>query len=299
VQRRLPLLLALTALVAPSRALAYDWPLRPFDSQHAVRGFFNDPRREYLGEEEPRTSFHFGIDISAADLTPVYATEAGVADVHARSVSLAVGGGHRFGYWHVLPTVEPGEHVERHQLIAHVEPGWRHLHFAESVDGVYVNPLRPGGLAPYVDTTSPTIASVSIMARGRPADLDHVRGAVDLLCDAFDTPPLAPPGPWRDTRATPVLIRWRVTAGEHAVLRWQTAVDFRYALMPEPLFDLVYGPETRQNRANRPGHFSFYLAHGWRTSALADGAYRLQVLVADAWGNSARASLPFTVANGR
>jgi hypothetical protein len=295
--KRSILVLVLLALLAPGSALAYDWPLKPFDTQHAVRGFFNDPRREYFGDDQPRTSFHFGIDIAAADLTPVYAIEAGVVDVHPRSVSEAVGGGRRFGYWHVIPQVEQGARVERHELIALVDPGWGHLHFAESADGVYVNPLRPGGLSPYVDTTSPTIASVTILAGGRSADLSRVRGAVDFLCDAFDTPPLAPPGPWRDTRVTPVLIRWRIREGERQVVHWHTAVDFRYRLMPEALFDLVYAPETRQNRANRPGHFSFYLARGWATTSLGEGDYRLEVAVADSWGNTSRASLPFTIAN--
>jgi hypothetical protein len=298
-RRTLLLLLAVTGalLALPPGALAYDWPLKPFDEQHAIRGYFNDPRREDL-DGVLETSFHFGIDISAPDGTAVYAVEGGVASVHASSVSVSAPAGRNFGYWHVSPVVDDDAVVERHQLIGYVQPGWGHLHFAESLDGIYLNPLRPGALEPYVDTTSPTIASISIVAAGRPVDLTRVRGSVDLLCDAFDMPPLAPPGPWRDSRVTPVLIRWRIVRGDTQVVRWQTAVDFRYYLVPDALFNLVYAPGTRQNRANRPGHYSFYLAHDLQTRRLPNGSYGLQVAVGDSRGNSAFGNLPFTVANG-
>ena len=46
----------------------YPWPLEPFDRQHPVRGFLNDPRIA-----DASHAFHFGIDISAPDGTAVYA----------------------------------------------------------------------------------------------------------------------------------------------------------------------------------------------------------------------------------
>jgi hypothetical protein len=42
----------------------------------------------------------------------------------------------------------------------------------------------------------------------------------------------------------------------------------------------------------------FYLAHAWDTRLGADGRYRLDVAVFDTQGNSARARLWLTVANG-
>src|SRR2546430_8608642 len=51
---------------------SYDWPLKPFDRAHPVRGFLNDPRIYQRSE-----AFHFGIDIVARDGTAVYAVEAG------------------------------------------------------------------------------------------------------------------------------------------------------------------------------------------------------------------------------
>ena len=56
-----------------SSSSSYGWPVKPFHRQHPVRGFFGDPR---IAEDAHGTthSFHFGIDISCPDGTPVYAT---------------------------------------------------------------------------------------------------------------------------------------------------------------------------------------------------------------------------------
>jgi len=46
VRRPLRILLAIgvLALLAPAAASAYGWPIKPFYQQHAIRGYFNDPR---------------------------------------------------------------------------------------------------------------------------------------------------------------------------------------------------------------------------------------------------------------
>ena len=294
--RRLLLVCAIS-LALPAGGAAYPWPLKPFDKPHAIRGYFNDPRRDFVGEEL-QSAFHFGIDISARDKTPVYAVTPGVVSRHATYVTLTSDGSD-FGYWHIDPTVDQGQNVDQGALLGTVEPGWGHVHFAESVNGVYLNPLRPGALAPYVDATSPTIVSIGISYAGRGVDITKVRGSVDLTVDAFDTPPLRPPPPWDDTRVTPALIRWRILRGiTGGQAPWKTAVDFRSSLMPSALFNLVYAPGTRQNRAGRPGNYNFYLKQAWRSTKLRDGPYRLQVAAFDSRGNSARSTLGFTVANG-
>jgi hypothetical protein len=48
---------------------AYGWPVKPFNRQHPVRAYLNDPRN---GRGDAK-SFHFGIDISAPTGTAVYA----------------------------------------------------------------------------------------------------------------------------------------------------------------------------------------------------------------------------------
>ena len=101
VSRALRSLLALAALalLVPAAGAAYSWPLRPFYQQHAIRGYFNDPRLS--GDE---TGFHFGVDISADDGTAVYAIEAGRVRVHGMTVSVfPKRGGHLLSYWHVVP----------------------------------------------------------------------------------------------------------------------------------------------------------------------------------------------------
>jgi hypothetical protein len=295
---RARLLLAfVVALAVPSAAGAYPWPLKPFDKPHAIRGYFNDPRRGFVGEEL-QSAFHFGIDISARDQTPVYAVAPGVVSRHPTYVTVS-SNGRDFGYWHIDPVVDMGQAVEQGALLGTVQPGWGHVHFAESMNGVYLNPLRPGALEPYVDTTSPTIVSIGISYAAKGVDLTKVRGTVDLTCDAFDTPPLAPPPPWNETRVTPALIRWRILRGiAGGQARWKTAVDFRSSLMPNALFNLLYAPGTRQNRAGRPGNYNFYLKQAWRSTKLPDGPYRIQVAAYDSRGNSARSTLGFMVANG-
>ena len=113
-------LLGALALLAPAAASAYGWPIKPFYQQHAIRGYFNDPRLS-----GPETGFHFGVDISAPDGTPVYAVEPGRVRVRTRAMAVSVfpkRGGHLLSYWHVVPAVATNQRVRRHQLIGHVVP---------------------------------------------------------------------------------------------------------------------------------------------------------------------------------
>ena len=156
VRRRLA---ASRCCAAPSRLAAphavptagsYGWPVKPFDRQHPVRGFFGDPRiGEAADGHVDRQTFHFGIDISAPNGTAVYATasrhgrlgaassrdDRGPEPTTARSIA----------YWHIVPTVRNGQHAIAYRtVLGHIAKGWDHVHFAELLDGRYVNPLRPG-----------------------------------------------------------------------------------------------------------------------------------------------------------
>jgi hypothetical protein len=293
---------ACAAVAAPS-ALAYGWPLKPFDRQHAVRGYFDDPRISGETDGGLSEAFHFGIDISAPDYTPVYSVAAGRAFVRGNTlrVRFSVGGVTReFSYWHVYPSVYSGDRIRLHQLVGHTVPGYLHVHFSESIGHVYVNPLRAGALRPYSDTTKPVVAAVSFVSgdRGTAENPKTVAGAVDLTTTAYDVPPVAPPAPWSVVRLAPALIRWRILGlGGNAVTQWRTAVDFRWSLLPQPLFNLIYAPGTKQNKANRPGNYVFYLAHGWDSTTLPNGAYGLAVEALDTRGNRGSALAPFVIAN--
>jgi len=290
---RLLLALSALALLLPASASAYGWPIKPFYQQHLIRGYFNDPR---LSADE--TGFHFGVDISAPDGTPVYAIEPGRAGVRGQTVSIfPKRGGHLLSYWHIVPAVVKNQRVRRHQLIGHVVVGAEHVHLAEYKDGTYINPLRLGGLAPYIDDTVPQIPKLTFYSSGSPIPPEGVTGLVDITADAFDTPPVPIPLPWNQAIFTPSVIRWRIVQGQNTIRHWETPVDFRRFLLPLNLFSFVYGPGTFQNKAGRRGRYEFYLAHQFDTRTLVNGSYVLQVEALDEQENLGQASFAFTITN--
>jgi murein DD-endopeptidase MepM/ murein hydrolase activator NlpD len=290
---RLLLALSALALLVPAAASGYGWPIKPFYQQHLIRGYFDDPRLS--GDE---SGFHFGVDISAPDGTPVYAIEPGRARVRGQTVSIfPKRGGHLLSYWHVVPAVVKNQRVRRHQLIGRVVAGAEHVHLAEYKNGTYINPLRLGGLAPYIDDTVPQIPKLTFYSTGLPIPPENVSGLVDITTDAFDTPPVPLPSPWNQVIFTPSLLRWRIVQGQNTIRRWETPVDFRQYLLPLNLFSFVYAPGTFQNRAGRRGRYEFYLAHQFDTRTLVNGSYVLQVEAYDEQENVGQASFAFTVTN--
>ena len=270
----------------------YSWPLRPFDRPHPVRGYFNDPRISGTSR-----AFHFGIDIAAPNGTPVHAVRGGVAHLQGSRAVSVLDGDVSFGYWHVVPAVRHKERVARHQLLGHVEAPWLHVHFAERRSGVYRDPLRPGALTPWVDTTKPRVTRIMLSRNGRALDPAAVAGAVDVIAEAHQLPSRKVPAPWDGLPVTPARIRWRVRRGERSVRAWRVPVELGRELLPEEAFRRIYAPGTRQNRAGKPGLYRFYLAHTWSTTLLADGNYRLEVEAADPSGNTGRLHLPFSIVN--
>ncbi len=283
------------------RSSSYGWPVKPFHRQHPVRGYFGDPR---IGPDPDGTihrTFHFGVDVSAPDGTAVYATVSGVVaanGLHPDVVRVLRGGGAELSYWHIAPAVRPGQRVVAYRtLIGRIEPGWGHVHLSEMHGGAYVNPLRPGGMGPYVDRTCPSVKQIRFERAGNETKTRAVRGVVDLVVGAFDPPALSAPAPWKDMPVTPTLIRWRIlTEAGRAVRRWETAVDTR-RILPNGSFETVYATRTRQNRPNRPGTYRFYLAHGWNSASLRDGDYTIEVELSDSRGNRSRSSRAFTIAS--
>ena len=291
---RLAILLGVLSLSAPAAASAYPWPIRPFFEQHPVRGYFNDPRLS-----GPEQGFHFGVDISTPDGTPVYAVSSGYARVRGMTVSVIPWrrGVPRLSYWHVVPVVSTKQFVRKFELIGYVQDGAGHVHLAEWRNGTYINPLRIGGLAPYIDDTVPRIPSLSFSAGGQPIRPEAVSGIVDIAAEAFDTSPMQIPAPWEHSIFAPALVRWRVIQGETTLRHWTNAVDFRTYLLPLSLYNFVYTPRTYQNRPGRRGRYEYYLAHEFDTHLLANGSYVLQVDALDEQDNVGQASFGFTVSN--
>jgi hypothetical protein len=266
----------IAALLAPALARAYNWPVKPFDRQHVIRGSFDDPR---FGRY-----FHFGVDIAVKDGTAVYAVEPGTVFRYSDAVAVRRPDGREFSYWHVRAIVPEHSYVRAGQEIGVVRPGFGHVHFAEFDGTTYVNPLRRGALTPYSDTTSPVVG---------PIDVDMSGGQMQATVEAFDIPQLQPSGPWRGAIFTPEVVRWRLLADGVAVVPWTTAVDFRRFLQPSE-YSSVYAPGTRQNHPGRPGKYVFWLTHGM---SLLDGTYAIQVEAFDTRGNEGAAAYEFDLSN--
>jgi murein DD-endopeptidase MepM/ murein hydrolase activator NlpD len=279
-------------------ATAYRWPLKPFNRMHPIRAGFDDPRF-HLGLESSLSAFHFGIDIAAKDGTRIYAVAPGYAHRYADHVTVRrPGTGRTYGYWHVKPAVRSGQHVKLHQFLGWIMKGWGHVHFAESVNGSYRNPLRRGALQPYTDKTSPTVASVGFVgSNGESQGLGGVNGVVDVEAEVYDMPPIAPAAPWNVARITPALIMWQLSRDGAALTGWNLSANFMFTLMPGALYPYLYAPGTYQNKANRPGKYLFWITHGFDTNSLPNGAYTLTVMAEDTRYNQGQLSVGFTIAN--
>jgi Peptidase family M23 len=272
--------------------VSYGWPVEPFGEQHAVRGFFCDPRIGADGEK----SFHFGVDVSALDGTPVYAVEAGTVYSEGEQ-NIAVIGAHEHAYWHIVPTVRTGQHVRRHALIGHVAKPWGHVHLAERMQARYWNPLRSGALTPFEDYGAPQVDRIVAERGGSRLDPTALTGVVDLIAEAHDNPPISAPAPWHGLPVTPALLRWRLVRDATEVVPWTIVADFRSTLIPKSRFAAVYAAGTRQNHPNSPGLYRFWLARGWDTRRHRDGPYRLDAEAADIRGNASRGHRELVLVN--
>jgi Peptidase family M23 len=264
------------ALCAPPLSRAYGWPIKPFHRQHVVRAAFDDPR---FGRY-----FHFGVDICAHDGTAVYAVASGTVFAYSDAVAVRQPNGHEFSYWHVRATVPEHAYVRAGQRIGVVRAGFGHVHFAEFDGRTYVNPLRRGGLTPFVDHTAPVVGPIA---------LKQWHGTVRLTVEAYDVPPLVPRGPWSGAVWTPEIVRWRLLGNGRPVVPWTVAVDFRRFHSPRE-YTSIYARGTRQNRPDSPGRYIFWLTHGL---ALPDGDYALQVWASDTRGNVGSDALEFTLSS--
>ena len=281
---------------------AYGWPVKPFHRQHPVRGFFGDPRIG-MTPKGMHSGFHFGIDISCPNGTPVYATLDGVVRLESfrPEVVTIVGrdGRTEFEYWHIRPGVRNGERVTAYRtLVGWTQPPWEHVHFSERHDGVYLNPLRPGALGPFTDGTRPWVKQLRIGVDGSETATRPAHGTVDLVAEAYDETPIRVPGRWGGKPVTPALVRWRlVTPRGRVVQGWRTAVDHRLVKPDDGAYSSQYARWTRQNKRGRAGRYRFVLATGWDTRKLEDGAYVVEVAAHDVSGNTGSRSFPIRVAN--
>jgi hypothetical protein len=296
---------------------SYNWPVKPFDRQHAVRGSFGDPRTIFKSSPTYRGVFsgscdctlHRGIDVAAPDGSAVYPVASGTVTYSDDEwVGVDSGGGRSFEYWHLNPRVAVGAHVDAYRtVLGNIKRGSGHVHLGELNDRRFVNPLAPGHIAPYSDNTTPRVTSISFRPTEVGPDVlpNLIRGRVLLVASAEDDPTIDAPEGWKGLPVTPALITWEVRSWTGKVIRGRRiAVDFRNAL-PDRSFWSVYARGTYQNMAvlgrhyswAQPGSYLFKLGPAFNTRQLRDGAYDIVVTATDIRGNSSSLSRRFTVAN--
>jgi murein DD-endopeptidase MepM/ murein hydrolase activator NlpD len=307
--------LAGAAFLHPSVGRTYSWPLKPFDRQHPIIGFFGDPRTVF---DEPLAlgglygpgefSFHNGVDIAARAGTAVFAVASGT--VHRLSGSAIVvrsSGGRFFQYYHLREAVSEGQYVIAHQTVLGYVLAWaRHLHFGEITGGRPLNPLLPGNLTPYRDRTRPRVTQILFRAPDRqPVDRFALHGRVEFVAQAYDTPPLHALRR-KGFDVTPAVVRWEVTTRDRIAVPETTAVDFYRTIPRNADFWRIYARGTYENApgigrhrlARVPGRYLFRLTpEPFDTRSLPDGTYVLRVTAEDERGNRGTRSESFVVRN--
>jgi hypothetical protein len=306
----------------------YPWPIMPFDQPHPVRSVVGDPRTTFTEDSVSNPldgrgsfTFHNGVDIDARNGTPVYPVVSGtVLASGSRRVFVKARDGLDFLYQHLIPAVRVGETVTvGRTLLGRVDIWAQELHFSVLTPGHVFNPLLPGGLTPYRDTTKPTVVQVLFRdARGQTVGPYFLHGRVEIIAQAYDTPmPPIPDGRFPlspfirdDFGVAPAAVAWKLTKWHGPVVVPETtAVDFRRGKLPRRrFFWRTYARGTYANRPvidgllyeHKPGKFLFRLTPSlFDTRVLPDGLYIVTVTATDARGNKGTFSQPLEISNQR
>jgi murein DD-endopeptidase MepM/ murein hydrolase activator NlpD len=291
------------ALAATATASAYPWPIKPFHQQHPIRANFGDPRTRFWntmltdGLQGPGLfQFHNGVDIAAPEGTPVYPILSGTVKLIDGSALLVRSPGRKFQYFHIAPAVHNGQHVvAQRTVLGHVIHAANHVHLTEIRGRRVWNPLARGGLAPYVDRTTPQIDA--IFARPLtslvPIESNTVCGKVSLVAAAHDTPPLRVPGTFAGYPVSPAYVTWSLAMLDGLTyVPTLPAADFRTTLPLVRNFWNVYARGSYQNaprfsnqQFQMPGRFIYNLSQTFDTRSYPNGTYEVRVHVSDMRGN--------------
>ena len=159
-------------------------------------------------------SYHQGIDIAAADGTDVYAVRSGVVRIVTPDwVEVDSDGGSAFQYWHIRSAVKVGDHVQARQTSSvRSSAASEHVHLTELQNGKPTNPLAPGHIGPYADSTTPRVNTITFRLRDAGSDLlpEYLHGTVEIVAAAADTPAVPVPGKWNGLPVTPSKLTYHV-----------------------------------------------------------------------------------------
>jgi murein DD-endopeptidase MepM/ murein hydrolase activator NlpD len=298
---------------------SYGWPVKPFDRQHPVRGSFGDPRSVFRGSPTPRglmtsrcaCSYHPGIDISAADGTAVYPVRPGVVRiVTPQWIEVDSAGGLAFQYWHIIPVVQVGDHVQTGEtVLGRILRGAEHVHLTELQNGKPVNPLAPGHIGPYADTTTPSVSAITFRSRDTGPELlpEFLHGRVEIVAAANDVPAFPVPGMWGGLPITPAKLTYSVESfpKKRIAVPETTSMDVTRTLPSTSDMWHTYARGSHMNMVQmglhrywyQPGVYLFKLAAAFDTRKLTDGVYQVTVTAWDTAGNHSSTSQVINVHN--
>ena len=150
--------------------------------------------------------------------------------------------------------------------------GYEHVHFTELANGRPVNPLAPGHMGPYGESSAPELDSVSFRVgeSAREALPESVSGRIVPVVRVQDRPARPVPGVWANLPVAPALIVWRVERAENPADRDPAA---RRARRPhlDPREPRLLDRTTRAaaGRTRRPSASS---GHGGRRARTSTGS---------------------------
>src|SRR5207248_5181475 len=166
-----------------------------------------------------------------------------------------------FEYWHIASPLHVGQRVVTGKtVLGRIIRGNGHVHLTEIDDGRITNPLLAGHLTPYRDTTRPDVARIELRTSDDAPALmpSFVRGSVNLVAEAYDSPAIPVPGQWNDMPITPARLTWRVeTWNGRVAIPETTAWDTRTTIPSDSLFWQHYARGTYQNMSVFSPHYSW------------------------------------------
>lgn len=292
----------------------YEWPVKPFDVQHPIRGGFGDPRTisgERFGQDDSGDpgvySFHNGIDISAKAGTPVYPVVTGrVKSVGPDEVRVRSRHHREFQYFHIRPVVHVKQRVfARRTVIGFVKMPYRHVHLTEVDHWRVVNPLIH--LRPYMDHTIPIVHALTVtQPNGTAIAPGGVSGPVTLTARADDLPAMPVPGAWNGFPLAPAVVRASLVSQTGRTVWRRVVADFTRREPTRRHFWEVYAAGTYQNFPvfdnhyywRRPGRYVFLLTRGpLDTTRFPNGSYTVRVAATDECGNTGTLTEPIRISN--
>jgi hypothetical protein len=265
----------------------YQWPLRQFGTSHPITGTLGEYR---TGEDRvPNTTddhLHSGVDIGGGTGTEVYPAVGGTVEAKGYNFVKVRDGARAIDYVHIVPQVNEGQTVTAGVTVLGMIDSRNHLHFREN--GGAANPLRPGGLTPYTDTSAPVVLSIEVVKDGTagggspfPDTLGcpKVQGRADIKVKARD------PQSYGSQKTAPYRIGYEIRAEDGEIVE-PAVYKIQFSSVDGYSLGLVYSETDSDDSTyvywatNRPDANEY-----WDSEDLWDGWYWIYAYAEDIAGN--------------